>query len=402
MEKAYYSKYVELAEKYGTYSLYDYYNIKDGYLGYSYLNGVCVVNLMDFNGDGIQDLLVIYSNKQMDKIISDGSDLEVYELPTENTYEFEIWTYKDGGLLEILHEPGVSLCYTYPNQTSDFWLVYYRNFINIYENEHGFPVIQIYDESDQGCKYTNIFYSDGKIVRDELVSDGGSLQMNGLEVAETIWSENVAGYNKIVLSTLLADSSHTSSSLFTGYNIDYNNTLLQTKRVIKYLSGEDETQVVPNFHVEEGEYISLYLEEIERANRLCSDKEFTEEHYFTLYDINQDGISELILYESTYGAGTHFHFYTIMNGELINCGDYGRTNLYFNDEGGLIAYFGRMGGYQIDKITLEDGAIVITEIAEGNTQEEYPELEEYGYNNYQYLPFCPPAIPLTIYTYSQE
>ena len=62
LEEAYYYKYSELAEKYGTHALYD---VKYGpydYSGRNYLYGVCIVNLIDFNGDGVQDLFVIYSN----------------------------------------------------------------------------------------------------------------------------------------------------------------------------------------------------------------------------------------------------------------------------------------------------------------------------------------------------
>lgn len=402
MEKAYYSKYVELAEKYGTYSLYDYYSVKGYYSEHSYLGGVCIVSLMDFNRDGIQDLFIAYSNGRMNKITNDSFNLEIYDLPAKDTYEFEIWTYKDGGLSLILHESSVSSCYTYPNDKSDFFLKYYQNFITVYENKNGLPVIQVYDESGEERIYTNIYYSDGQIVRDKLIYNGYTLKMNGMEVTEAAWSENVAGYNKILLCSLLADSHSSSSYLLDGYNIDYNNTLLQTERVIRYLSEEDSEPVMSEFYAKEGEYVSLYLQETERANRNRLSPEFIENHYMNLYDINQDEIPELILYEGSSGAGTHYHFYTIKNGALTDCGLYGRTTLYVNDEGGLIAYFGRMNNYQIDKIEMQEDAIIITDIAGGHIQDSYPELEEFGYNNYRPLSFCPPAIPLAIYTYDYE
>lgn len=404
MEKAYYSKYVELAETYGTYSLYDYCSVKGTYSACSYLGGVCVVNLLDFNRDGVQDLFVVYSNGRMDRIADDGYTLEIYDIPTKDSYEIEIWTYTDGSLSQILHESGVSSCYVYPNDKSDFVLKYYQNFITVYENRKGFPVIQIYDESGGERRYTNIYYSGGQVVRDRLLYNGDTIQLNGMEVSENIWSENVAGYNKILLCTILADSHHSSQFLFESYDIDYNNTLLQTERVVRYLSEKDKNPVMTKFAMKEGEYISLYLQEIERANRVRQGAEFIENHYFNLYDMNQDNIPELILYESSVGAGTHYHFYTIRNEESVNVGNCGRTSLYANGEKGFVAYFGRMDVYQIEEIVLEEDTVVITDIANGRIQgmDSYPELEEFGYDNYKPLAFCPPTIPMALYTYNQE
>jgi len=116
MEEAYYGKYTELAEQYGTYSLYNFYQAKHGYSDCNYLSGVCIVNLMAFNGDGIQNLFVLYSNGQMNHIVSDGYyGLAVYDFPSRSTYEFEVWTYRDGALLQLLHESCVSECRIYPS-----------------------------------------------------------------------------------------------------------------------------------------------------------------------------------------------------------------------------------------------------------------------------------------------
>ena len=387
-EEAYYYKYIELAEKYGTHTLYD---VNSDYSGRSYLSGVCAVNLMDFNGDGIQDLFVVYSNGQTNKIISDGFNLEIYDFPDEDTYEVEIWTYKNEELVQLLHETSVS-------SYGDYCTQY---FITVYENGNDFPVIQIYDNKDNCREYTNIYYSGEEIVRDKLTYNGDSFQMNDTEITEDIWSENITGFNKILLCSLLADSRHSSNSLAESYGIDYNHTLLQTEIVIRYLSQTDKTPVIPNFYIAEGEYISLYLQEIERSNRLLLSPETTENHYFNLYDMDQNGVPELILYEGSSGAGMHYHFYTIINGKITECGSYGRTSLCVNGEGRLIAYYGRMNGYDIKEITFNGDTISLTDIASGYTEDSYPELEEFGYENYQYLVFCPPTMPLVLYTYNQ-
>jgi len=53
---AYYQKYSELVARYGKTELVD--NIVG--MGGSYLKGVCVVDLMDFNGDGTPDLFMVF------------------------------------------------------------------------------------------------------------------------------------------------------------------------------------------------------------------------------------------------------------------------------------------------------------------------------------------------------
>lgn len=405
-EEAYYSKYVELAKRYGSYSLCDYYRIKDSY-EHSYLNGVCIVNLMDFNRDGIQDLFVVYSNSNMDTTVSDSDVFEVYDFPTRNTYEYEIWTYKEGKLTQILHEPYVSLCYKYADYWPPAFTEYYSIFMTVYENANGFPVIQIYNESDRARNYTNIYYSDGQITRDRLTYNGDSFQMNDSEITEDIWDKNVVGYRKILLCSLLANSSESSSALLDGYNIDYNNTLRQTDRVLRYLSQHEKDWEMQSFDITEDEYISLYLQVIGRSNRQyheTADKsERTyENHYYILYDLDQNGVPELILYEGSSGAGTHYHFYTIINHEVKECGFYGRTSLHADGKGGLIAYYGRSTSYYIQEIKLIGESIVITDIASGVVlgDADFPELNEFGYDNYEYLAFCPPAIPAALYTYN--
>lgn len=411
MEEAYYKKYVELAEKYGTHMLCD---VRYNFCGHSYLNGVCVVNFMDFNGDGIPDLFVVYSNGQMSRIVIDGPELEIYDFPAKDSYEIEIWTYVDGELIQLFHEPNVSVhdssTYSYHNP-DELVILNCQYSVTVFENGTRFPVIQIsnYDERDNICEYNNIYFSEGKIVRDKLTKNGSDFLLNDFEIPWSVWSENVAGYDKILLSALIAKSWFGFSTyLLEVYGIGNDYTLYQTGRVIRNLSEHRETPKVTNWFIAEGEYISLYLKELYRSNMISCELEESEkvffDHHYNLYDIDQNGIPELILFEGSSGAGMHYHFYTIVNGEIVYCGLYGRTDLYADGEGGLIAYLGRMGGYHIDKITL-NGTTIETEFIAGyyiGDAEEYPELDEFGYENYKYLPFCPPALPVSIYTYNQN
>jgi len=391
-EEAYYHKYVELAETYGTHTLYELCNAKRSN-EHTYLNGVCIVNLMDYNGDGIQDLFVVYSNGQFDRVHSNLSRLEIYDFPTKNSYEIEVWTYKDKVLSQLLHEPYVS------SYAAEYFSQY---FITIYENSAGLPIIQLCDVTTDNREYTNIYYSGGKTIRDILTYSKNGFHLNGREITESAWNEAFSGYNKILLCSLLADSTHSTVSLAEVFGIDYDNTLLQTEAVLRHLSGSTITPKMTSFNIAEGKYISLYLQELNRSNPLYSEFEFAENHNYNLYDMDQNGVPELILYEGHSGAGMHYHFYTIIDDAVVDCGFYGRTNLQANGEGGLIAYFGRMSGYSVNKITLRGSTIEIQDIAGGmiTAEESYPELESFGYENYTSLHFCTPAIPFAMYAYN--
>ena len=413
LEEAYYYKYCELAEKHGTHALYDvrydYHNV----YGRSYLKGVCIVNLIDFNADGVEDLFIVYSNGQLERVVNESYGLEVFDFPSKDAYEIEIWTYEDGALKQLLHESSAS---TY--DASLFWardpndIVHldYRFYITVFENEDGFPVIQKHNYYRNGavCEYENIYYAGETISRDRLSYADQFYQMNDSEVSWEIWIDNVAGYDKILLSAPLAFSRFgTSTRLNESYGINYDYALVQTQRVVRYLSNREVPTWFSNWFISEGAHISLYMKELHRSNFFLCESEGSEKHYtnhhYALYDIDQNGMPELILYEGSSGAGMHFHFYAIDDGGLIYVGSYGRTSLEANYEGGLVAYTARMGNYYIDFLSFEDGEIKTAFIASGTTgQAPFPELHEFGYENYGYLPFCPPEIPMVFYTHNQS
>ena len=155
------------------------------------------------------------------------------------------------------------------------------------------------------------------------------------------------------------------------------------------------------FDAAESDYMSLYMQELERMNRT---EEYMGDHHYALYDMDSNGVPEMILYEGSSGAGTHHHFYTVIDGELVDCGYDGRTNMFVDGNGGVVAYYARMGGYFIEKITLVGDEIVFADIASGQVYESdipetnhYPTLEELGYYGYDYLVYCPPALMAGFY-----
>ena len=389
-------QYLELAEQYGTHFLGDY---SDTYRGRSSLGGVCVVNLMDFNGDGAEDLFVVYSNGETERTTVDGYNFEVYNFPTERTYEIEVWTHEDRALKRLLHESGVSFSPKYQGEwRSGYMRSLYRLYVTVFEDSDGLPVIQLCTESEAGREYTNIYCSDGEVVRDTLQLNRKTQQLtlNGAAIDEAEWSARVAGYDKILLSALLADSSNASAEVFDWYGIDYCDTQRQTNAVTAYLSRKDRPSM-ERFDAAESDYMSLYMRELERMNRT---EGYADDHLYALYDMNNDGVPEMILYEGSSGAGTHHHFYMVIDGELVDCGYDRRTNMFVDGNGGVVAYYARMGGYFIQKITLVGNEIVFTDIADGFVtvdSQDYPSLEELGYHGYDYLVYCPPALMFGFY-----
>ena len=115
---------------------------------------------------------------------------------------------------------------------------------------------------------------------------------------------------------------------------------------------------------------------------------------FCLYDMNLDGFPEFILNTGGSEADFWYTVYTIIDGELIECGGIsgGHAALYVDGSGGLVRYTGHMGVYDITISTLDGATLKTQEIANGvldySKDERYPELEEYGYGDYeQYLEF---------------
>lgn len=109
---------------------------------------------------------------------------------------------------------------------------------------------------------------------------------------------------------------------------------------------------------------------------------------FYLYDMNQDGFPEFILKTGSCEAAYMYTVYTIVNGELIKCGELNgsHSSLYTNGSGRIVRYEGIMGVYNIDISTLDGTTLKTQKIADGvldySKQEDYPKLEKYHYGDY--------------------
>ena len=405
-EEAYYAKYLELAAEYGTPVLYDIQDAQESEyyrLGRSYLGGVCVVSLMDFDGDGAKDLFVVYANGRLKKKAMSYASMGHYEFPDRNSYEYEAWAYEDGALRQLFHE-----------RTAGEWgytdyLYYYQNGIAVFENADGAPVVQCYSGDAKGCEYMNLFMEGGEVVRETLTYRGATFCVDSVETSTEDWRGRALGYEKLLLCALLSDSNRLSDELLEWYGLDYQDTLTQTMQVVRFLSGGDTTPMQEAFRAAEAPWLVPYYQVIFEANRVWCSFEENEEgekwltnHQYALYDMDTDGIPELIVATPNLGGGTHYHFYTLRDGAAVHCGDYGRTDLLVDGAGGVIAYLGRMGGYWIDKLEL-DGTDMVATFIDSNHWETnvavYPELGEYGYEGYRWLTYCPQPLPFGFYAY---
>lgn len=113
-----------------------------------------------------------------------------------------------------------------------------------------------------------------------------------------------------------------------------------------------------------------------------------------LIDMNKDGFPELILKTGGDEAGYWYTVYTIIDDKLIDCGGIsgGHASLSTNGSGGFVRYESHMGCYNVTVSILEGTMLTTQEIADGeldySKNEDYPELKEYGYGDYdQYLQF---------------
>ena len=153
-------------------------------------------------------------------------------------------------------------------------------------------------------------------------------------------------------------------------------------------------------------YIILLLQEIAAGTSTVIDKTVIEHisdykygiylNYCSLclYDMNQDGFPELIILTGSCEADYMYTVYTVVDGKLINCGELSGSHsaLYTNGSGKLVRYAGHMGVYGIDISTLDGTTLNTQEIASGilddSKNEEYPDLDNYGYGDYdQYMTF---------------
>lgn len=156
---AYYEKCAQRNEQYGVYGKSGISTrwANGGYSGHSFLYGLGIADLLDFNGDGILDLFLVYENGENFGINVDGDSI-----PLADSYTIEIWSYGNGEMEQLLCENGVS-----STEKDDDPFDTAECFLTIYENAQGLPVLQKYRKENGRVLYTNFYWSEGMLKREE-------------------------------------------------------------------------------------------------------------------------------------------------------------------------------------------------------------------------------------------
>ena len=131
---------------------------------------------------------------------------------------------------------------------------------------------------------------------------------------------------------------------------------------------------------EEIDYEALYGPLVQEANQTYGNYNL----YFK-YDIDKDGVDELLLQEGTCEADYMYHVYTIQNKKSVSLGSISGSHsmFYADEEGGKYSYIyqvmGHMGYEHLSKVEIKDGKVQTTQLSdrelapdEGYYENEYP------------------------------
>ncbi|MCL2136337.1 MAG: hypothetical protein FWH40_02255 [Coriobacteriia bacterium] len=372
--------------------------------GCSYINGLCIVDILDFNGDGIEDLLLVYNN-------SKHFDENIYGqlIPSESTYEIEVWTLYDETLEQLLHIPFVGRI----NSSNTLSQSSVNCFITVFENTKGLPVVQLYSEVPylRTYSYSNYYYSDQRLIEEQLEYHDQSMSITDVDmkddsyipVTEDAWDEHNSSYNKILLSAVLSNDGFTYTGLMKVLGIDIRQTIEQTSKVL----GALENQGLDSFVTVEEDYLSSFVRQLDKANR----ERFTgNEHAkpaitYCLYDIDRNGVPELLIKSGEAEADYWYDIFAFGNGQThrVENGFYGgHSVLYANGESGLLVYEASMGTYIVTQYSFSDNSLAAQELARGNIgwDQDYPSLDDLGMPGYQRLSNYYVPISVLLYNFS--
>ncbi|MCM1091436.1 MAG: hypothetical protein NC092_09355 [Butyrivibrio sp.] len=376
--EAYYAKCQELIEEYGSGKLVERTADHKLYKEESccYMSGLCFVDLIDLNGGENKELLVVYCHEE-----DMGTNIDGMEIPRARNYCVEIWTYEEGQLKLIISVDHASSYLKW----RDSYLSWDTDncFLTVYEID-GQAVLQIYEESSEGDIFTN-YSADGDELECEVyTSKDGKFYIDGEEGSEGYWYFRVCGYDTILASVQLSCSDYGREwAAYHGVDMSYG--LEQSAKNIEGLSNQTPQAMLRV----SGSYFSAYMETLWKIRQDVESFPISfRMPSFTLYDMDGNGIPELIVDIAPNEAGAHCQVYTYASEETVLCGEgaSGHCTFYTGTEGGLVRTEGHMDTYHYEKWDLQGTELVITEFASGTTEptEGYPPLENYGYQAYDH------------------
>ena len=377
--EAYNAKCQELSEKYGNGRIVEHTVDTGGWeSGCCYMSGLCFVDLIDFNGSEVKDLLVVYSQGENTGVNSQGM-----EIPQAGNYCVEVWTYEEGRLKLLVSADHVS---SYPAYRNSSWDTD-NCFLTVYESEYEkTAVIQIYEERPEGEVFTNyycsIHYDSYELQCDIYSSENGKFYKNGEEIDWLYYCYRVCDYDTILAGVQLSSSEYGRDRL-AKFGVDMSYGLVRSGENMRGLSGETFQSMMKVG----GEYFGAYMRTLLEVRRDTVEEGFgSREPEFTLYDMDGNGVPELIVNIAPNEAGSSCQVYTCVGDRVVQCGEgaSGHSTFYKGPGGGLVRTEGHMDIYSYEKWDLQGTELVITEFAEGTAEPQvgYPPLDDYGYQAY--------------------
>ena len=401
---AYLAKYQELVSWYGEAA------IQNG--DTAYLTGVCGLGFLDLDGNGVQDMLTVIWNGSLS-----GSNNEPNDIPLGNDYRIDVWTYAEDQVNSLFAYEQVG---NYQSFSTEFWDADLC-LLEAVEKADGKTVLRlVQDEREKGVfQLYEIYQENGSFYQDSYFFADGALQRNGSAISEEEWKEALKIKAILYAANFSDDDMEFSAGVrladeadFDGYG-SYNGqdlawVLLNLRENEKALAEGR----IPARRAE-AEYIAPYREAIDlldRENHLDGDpgESFFQLHnyQYSLYDLDSNGVPELIVKEYSSEAGAFYNIYSVQNGQLVYCGqDAGaHTEVTVSGGEGAAILQSHMGWYQYRYWTLPSYQLQVTvsEDREGSIDdfEDWHEIYDPAYPIS--LGAADPADPVLLYRYALD
>lgn len=374
-------------------------------VGTWYSTGLSALSILDFDGDGNEDLLTAYFTGTTE-VTEDGA---VQVMPQ---YMLQIWSAKEGEP-ELLYETD------FLGEARNSYGVLYGNFVSVSSRDEGGDIIQFtnYEGELKELTYYNTFMDGGEITTDKYVCGAGGFSKNGEVIDGHDWINEICG-SGLIYFTKLAEYGYSEAEGDLGHT--YDGTQERIKTLMEELSTGEAT--VPEKKEEANLYRRLLLTfdvyenhstlynmdaHANMENQDYSDTEvgrilketlsqldegiyqeivdYQSLQYFdySVYDVNKDGIAELLVSNHIRHGGTSCYVFSVDNGNLIYCGcteAYRTLWICSETEPGVGKYDGRDMSY-VEAFNINNGNVEEYVLSDASTfthhlRADYPKMLE--------------------------
>ena len=415
---AYYQKAAELQQEYGEAELVGSENTSGGL----YINGLAGLTLLDFNGDGEEDLLAVY-HQAAAPLRSEA----IGRIPEGDDYRLEIWSSANQSMELIYEQDGIGVMQMNHNDldwNGDTYM------LNVISRKKGGDAVQLagqYPGEEKGVEFTNITWDKGEIRTDSYLCRSGSFFKNGETIAGEEWMQEVTGTDLLYTGEFTIDylsyASYSNEDSSGGEETGqkrYNciRTVRDTTGLIDSLKerkvllddGKDKewraiyrrvlldltiyshhTQL--NSALAARDYDNTEVDQfLKKEFEMIGDSEgngfvdyFSSPYFQTaVIDINRDEIPELLVYDDVRLTHANMLTFSVENGKLKYCGDDNRAAFaayyYSKTKPGIWVEWSRMDYKDSGGFTVRNGKIRKYNIKD---IEDYDQLIEWSYVDHQ-------------------